>query len=831
MCRYFYADENNTIMERAKLVCTQADMTNLKDRMQKMDIVDICNRERSNTKWKFYKLTNLTIFASLLKDVPRGCKDTVLPEPLFKNHNVNCLTFERYARQHYNDNLCLFRALALHLHGNDKLEEETSKTFNLFLNNNGEGDPSKFHGVHMTDIPKVEEMLQLNIFLYYIDFVDGELIGELCRSSIQKYEKSVKLLRFNNHICYVNNINALFKTFGCTTCETFFSKTGNLEQHLVSCSHRVKHIYPKNAYDLRETLFKKLDAFNIPYKNEQKLFKNLVILDFESICVRENSYKQTETTICIVKHVPISVSISSNLIPEPIFLCNANPHHLISSFITALEGLATQSKAQMKLSFLEVETAIKIKLCAIFEQLNQRRNQAERVSNFADDCMVEEEEKDLSTHFQQMQKNQLIDLQEHFERYCNVLRVFGFNSAKYDINLIKSYLLPILVNERDTEPTIIKKANQFVSFKFGDIQLLDIMNFLGGATSLDFFLKAYKTKETKGFFPYEWFHCPEKMNNKELPPYESFFSVLRNINPLEKDYNDFQNLVNSGLTTKQAVIKLRVDNIPLTGVENHSYLQNVWENNNMQYFSDFLKWYNNKDVVPTLEAMQKMIEFYHNKGIDKLKLGCTLPNLANICLHKSTDSKFYPFTQSDKDFLEKIREDMVGGPSIVSTREAVVGETFIRKSSNLCKSMVGIGASQLYPYSMCQPMPTGLYTQWEYDSETRRFTARQNKSRSFENMVLSYFQQSRPDCKIESNVTTGRQKKTDCFSVDGICYHCNIVFEAMGCYFHYCPCQETRLSLTDTDIERGVKKRQQDEMRRDYIQQKGYQIVEMWECE
>ena len=28
-----------------------------------------------------------------------------------------------------------------------------------------------------------------------------------------------------------------------------------------------------------------------------------------------------------------------------------------------------------------------------------------------------------------------------------------------------------------------------------------------------------------------------------------------------------------------------------------------------------------------------------------------------------------------------------------------------------------------------------------------------------------------------------------------------------------------------------MKKRQQDEMRRDYIQQKGYQIVEMWECE
>ena len=139
----------------------------------------------------------------------------------------------------------------------------------------------------------------------------------------------------------------------------------------------------------------------------------------------------------------------------------------------------------MKLNFIDVETAIKIKLCAILEQLNQRRNRVERVSNFVDDFIVEQKERDLSIQFLQGQKNMLFDLQEHFERYCNVLPVYGFNSANYDINQIKSYLLPILVNEQDIEPTVIQKANQFVSFKFGDIKLLDIMNFLGGATSLD----------------------------------------------------------------------------------------------------------------------------------------------------------------------------------------------------------------------------------------------------------------------------------------------------------------------------------------------------------
>ena len=188
-----------------------------------------------------------------------------------------------------------------------------------------------------------------------------------------------------------------------------------------------------------------------------------------------------------------------------------------------------------------------------------------------------------------MQKKQLIDLKEHFERYGNVLPTFGFNSAKYDINLIKSsYLLAILINERDIEPSVINKATQLVPSQFGDIQLVEIITFLGGATSLDSFLKAYKTKETKGFFPYEWFDCPEKVNKKK-PPYDSFFSSLRNSNPLEKDHNDFQNIVVSGLRTVQALAKLRMDRILPSVTENCSYLQSVRENNNMQNFSDFLK--------------------------------------------------------------------------------------------------------------------------------------------------------------------------------------------------------------------------------------------------
>ena len=54
-----------------------------------------------------------------------------------------------------------------------------------------------------------------------------------------------------------------------------------------------------------------------------------------------------------------------------------------------------------------------------------------------------------------------------------------------------------------------------------------------------------------------------------------------------------------------------------------------------------------------------MMNFYHDKEIDMLKLGCTLPNLANICLHKSTDAKIYPLTEKVNELSEKIREDVL----------------------------------------------------------------------------------------------------------------------------------------------------------------------------
>ena len=90
--RCFYAHENNTLLGQSKLVSNKDDMAKLKDILKKTDVIELCTKERSNTKWRFLKLTNLTLFDALPRDIPMGCKDAVLSESLLKNLSINCLT-------------------------------------------------------------------------------------------------------------------------------------------------------------------------------------------------------------------------------------------------------------------------------------------------------------------------------------------------------------------------------------------------------------------------------------------------------------------------------------------------------------------------------------------------------------------------------------------------------------------------------------------------------------------------------------------------------------------------------------------------------------------
>ena len=63
--RYFYAHENNLILERSQLIANKEDMLELRKNLDDLNIVELSARERSSTKWKFLFSTNVTCFCSI----------------------------------------------------------------------------------------------------------------------------------------------------------------------------------------------------------------------------------------------------------------------------------------------------------------------------------------------------------------------------------------------------------------------------------------------------------------------------------------------------------------------------------------------------------------------------------------------------------------------------------------------------------------------------------------------------------------------------------------------------------------------------------------------
>ena len=126
------------------------------------------------------------------------------------------------------------------MHGNDRLKDETSKLFSIFLKKTGGTNPANFRGVCRKDIAARENIVQAD-FLNDFDIVDRSVIGELEKRKVGKHFKVVRPLRYISHICHVSNINALFKAYRFPSCNQFIKRAFDIEQHLTTCKEGVEH--------------------------------------------------------------------------------------------------------------------------------------------------------------------------------------------------------------------------------------------------------------------------------------------------------------------------------------------------------------------------------------------------------------------------------------------------------------------------------------------------------------------------------------------------------------------------------------------------------------
>lgn len=275
----------------------------------------------------------------------------------------------------------------------------------------------------------------------------------------------------------------------------------------------------------------------------------------------------------------------------------------------------------------------------------------------------------------------------------------GFNSGKYDLNAVKEFLIPVLVEHEHIQCTI-KRNNNFMSLKTERLKFLDVTNFLAPGFSYDKFLKAYECSQPKGFFPYEWMDSLEKLNYPSLPPHRAFYSSLKNKNISEEEYH---------------------------------YCQQVWFEQNMQTFQDFLMWYNNLDVQPFCEALEKMCHFWEEKNIDMLRQGISIPGVTMTYLFMTLEPGIYfsLFDENNKDLHKLFKTNMVGGPSIIFHRYHEKGKTRIReremlnmgREPNLCHKVVGFDANALYLWAIMEDMPTGHFTRRREENHFKRETS------------------------------------------------------------------------------------------------------------
>ena len=233
------------------------------------------------------------------------------------------------------------------------------------------------------------------------------------------------------------------------------------------------------------------------------------------------------------------------------------------------------------------------------------------------------------------------------------LPVVGFNSGKYDLNVVKKFFIPYMLKGDDKTRFVIKRQNTYMCFSTTNLKFLDVTQYLAPGVSYDKYLKAYGCELQKGYFPYEYMDDLHKLEDRILPPQSAFFSRLKN-----------------------------------EGISNDDYArcQAVWRDNGMETLREYLIWYNNRDVVPFLDAIAKQFAFYHDRGIDMFKDGISVPGLSLLHLFNDlpNDTYFTVFNRTNSDLHELVKDNIVGGPAIIFHRYHEKNVTRIRGGSEPC---------------------------------------------------------------------------------------------------------------------------------------------------
>ena len=136
----------------------------------------------------------------------------------------------------------------------------------------------------------------------------------------------------------------------------------------------------------------------------------------------------------------------------------------------------------------------------------------------------------------------------------------------------------------------------------------------------------------------------------------------------------------------------------------------LWRDKKMHTLKDLLTYYVKKDTEPAVNAIENLQEFYLKKNISIFKDAVTLPGVAKILMFKDVKQPVLVFSNEERDIYHIIKKGIVGGPSIIFTREAICDVTPIRNNpEEITRSIKGYDLNLLYPSALIEPVPIGQY--------------------------------------------------------------------------------------------------------------------------
>ena len=356
---------------------------------------------------------------------------------------------------------------------------------------------------------------------------DGKSTAELVRRSLCKYPETMYLNLHETHFSFIQDVRMYCHSYRCRKCgDSLWNVASMLHRHERTCTRTcTRRVYPGGVYHSTPSVFERLDDENIRVAESLRYYPYRTTFDFECWFETEQLPSDSDKVQWVARLVPLSVSVASNVPGHERVQClvtDGDTNKLVSAMMDILQAMIEAAYDKIKHSYEDV-------LEQLAEELTNwdEREQAARAAN-------DKKKSRPAT-------NPYKKLMEQLYGWMHHLPVIGFNSGKYDLNVIKQFLIPYFLStttskkgeqeqeqQQDDEEEeeendgngsffVIKRNNTFMCLSTDQLNFLDMINYIAPGFSYDKYLKAYGCEVTKGHFPYEYMDRLERLDDTALP--------------------------------------------------------------------------------------------------------------------------------------------------------------------------------------------------------------------------------------------------------------------------------------------------------------------------